>query len=73
MKNDPNAWKRGMERIGPGIYVDAKNTMHIDSAELLKHNGVALTLRNEAILAAAARAVFQDAEFRDVDEMKGKP
>ena len=69
---DPNAWKRGMERIGPGIYVDSKNTMHIDSQELLKHHGCALTLQNEAILCAAAQAVFElnGLEVRDVDEKK---
>ena len=68
--NDPNAWKRGMERIGPGIYVDAKNTMHIDSRELLAHNGCALTLENEAKLCEAAREIFKETGigFRDVEE-----
>ena len=67
---DPNAWKRGMERIGPGIYIDAKNTMHIDSRELLEHHKVAPTLQNEAILTAAARAVFDlnGVELRDVED-----
>jgi hypothetical protein len=55
---DQNAWKRGMERLGPGIYVDARGTMHIDSRELLEHHGCAPTLENEAILCAAAEAAF---------------
>jgi hypothetical protein len=70
--NDPNAWKRGMERISPGIYVDAGNAMHIDSREMLEHYGCAPTLQNEAILCAAAQAVFQGEgiKFTDVDEMR---
>jgi hypothetical protein len=60
LQPDPNAWKRGMRRLGPGIYEDAKGTMHIDSRELLEHHGCAPTLENEAILCAAARVVFED-------------
>ena len=68
--NDPNAWKRGMQRLSPGVYRDAQGTTHIDSAELLVNYGIQPTLQNEAMLAGIARAVLGDqgVKFRDVEE-----
>jgi hypothetical protein len=69
--NDPNAWKRGLRRRSPGVYVDGHGRTHIDSAEYLTAHGFELTLENEELLFRAMRNTFP--RFEEVDEAKDKP
>jgi hypothetical protein len=48
--NSPNAWKRGIEKLRPGLYVDAKGALHSDSRKLLEALGCEPALQNEAWL-----------------------
>lgn len=50
MPNSTPAWAAGMEKIGPGTYVDAEKAMHIDELELCAEVGVPYTEGNAKIL-----------------------
>lgn len=46
-----------MQKLMPGVYVDADGTMHIDAVEMCVANGYEPTPENQAALEAAARDV----------------
>jgi hypothetical protein len=62
---DPNAWKRGLRRLSPGLYVDAKEALHIDAAEFLEANGYANTPENEDMLRKTLPRVLKDGTIED--------
>ena len=51
-------WSVGMERVAPGVYVDAAKALHIDGDELCLVAGFQPTLENVERLAEAARELF---------------
>ena len=64
-----NAWKRGMQRLRPGLYVDSRGALQIDSAEFLQSEGYPVTPENEAMLRKALPDVLDvlaDATIEDV-------
>ena len=44
------SWKVGMEVIAPGVYVDGKGSMHLDTAEMCLAAGYPPTRENQAML-----------------------
>lgn len=49
---------RPLERIGPGLYRGADNTLHLDVPALLAHWGYADTPANRDTVVTAARDCF---------------
>ena len=64
-----NDWKRGLERIAPGLYVDKSGALHIDDDELLRAHGYALNEHNLRMIHEAALKISaeQGATFHDVE------
>ncbi len=54
-------WATGMQKLGPGIYVDEKRTMHLSESEICEHFGVPYTQENIEVIEAAATAAFREA------------
>lgn len=65
---DPNAWKRGMERLDPGFYKDAKGAIHIDTGEFLAAHGYAYSIENEDLLYRSLLQILKDEKVAEVDE-----
>jgi hypothetical protein len=48
-------WAAGMQKIGPGLYVDAREALHVDAAEICEAHGIPPTPANIwAVLGAFA-------------------
>ena len=55
-----NEWKRGLERIAPGIYADKAGAMHVDEEELLTAHGYAVNEHNSRMIRDAAAKITAD-------------
>jgi len=55
---NPPEWARGIEEIAPGVYVDADQAMHLDTARLCEAHGYPPTQANQDAIARAARELF---------------
>lgn len=65
-------WAAGMQRIGPGLYVDGQNDMHVVPEEICRALGIPATPENLEMTAQVARATvleaFPDAKVTEVDD-----
>lgn len=62
-----NEWKRGLERIAPGLYVDKDGAMHIDEDELLAAHGYAKNEHNSRMIHEAAARIAQEQGIKLTD------
>lgn len=56
----------GLDRLQPGVYVDAAGVLHLMVPELLEANGFQDTPANRETLTAAAMECFDDLVGADV-------
>ena len=61
-------WAVGMRMIGPGVYLDAGNNLHLCLAEICENAGVPPTPGNLRTLAEAAKRTARD-DFGDDTEV----
>jgi len=54
------SWAVGMERIGPGVYLDKENSLHVYVPELCEALGVPYTRDNAERMEAIARAAIEE-------------
>jgi hypothetical protein len=54
------AWTVGMEKLGPGMYVDRDGALHISIPELCEHFGVPENAHNTAIVEQVAIEHFAE-------------
>lgn len=60
------SWKVGLERIGPGVYVDNRtHALHIDEQEMCAAQGKPYTEANALILREAIDEALRE-QYRDV-------
>lgn len=49
-------WAVGMRKLGPGVYIDAENVMHVSEGEICQALGISYTDRNSQLVEEAVRA-----------------
>jgi hypothetical protein len=57
---DDNAWKRGLQRIAPGVYADRSGSLHIDEEELLAAHGYVVDKQNSEMLREVAVQIIKE-------------
>lgn len=64
------AWAKGMQKIGPGIYIDG-SSFHVSEKEICEHMGVPYTEENariiEEVVPQAIREVFGECPPGQID------
>lgn len=48
------------KKVGPGLYLDERNALHLDVPELLAHFGYVDTPENRDVVTKAAARVFHE-------------
>ena len=54
LENMTPQWAKGMQKIGPGIYVDSDGALHLDNVALCIAHGFPPTQENQAQIQKAA-------------------
>ena len=62
------SWAIGMRRIAPGLYVDNREALHIDTPTFCAANGYPPTQHNIEMLERAAREMFPGVEVTMEDQ-----
>jgi hypothetical protein len=53
-------WAVGMQKIGPGVYVDKDRALHLDEAGFAEHLGVPYTRETQRVIQEEATRVFRE-------------
>jgi hypothetical protein len=61
-------WKRGLQRIRPGLYADDRGGLHIDEEELLEASGYEANEHNRQMIRGAVAKLAGETGARFHDE-----
>jgi hypothetical protein len=53
-------WAKGMQKIGPGCYVDANNSLHVSEREICDSMGVLYTEQNSRVIEETVQEVLRE-------------
>ena len=59
-------WAKGMRKLGPGVYVDDKNAVHVSEGEICEYYGVPFTKENSAVIEETVRAALRQIYGKDL-------
>jgi hypothetical protein len=53
-------WAKGMQKLGPGCYVDSRNALHVSEREICEHMNVRYTAENSRIIEEIVQQVIRE-------------
>ena len=53
-------WAKGMQKIGPGCYVDSRNALHVSEREICEHMNVRYTAENSRIIEETVQQAIRE-------------